>query len=55
MRRKSVIYVALAVGLLGTVAWVIIAVLNENYLEAVAVSSIGPVFAWFALKGMEGS
>jgi len=55
MRRKSVIFAALAIGLLGTVAWVIIAILDERYLEAVAASSIGPVFAWFALKGMEGS
>jgi len=50
-----VIYAGLAIGLLGTLAWVVIAVLNENYLEAVAASSIGPVFAWFALKGVEDS
>ena len=37
------------VGLIGMLFWIIYAVIEGQYLEAVAVSSIGSVLAWFAL------
>lgn len=43
------------VGLIGMLAWIVYALTQGQYLEAVAVSCIGPVLAWFALGAGKAS
>jgi hypothetical protein len=37
------------VGVLVIIGLVVVTVINGQYLEAIAISSVGSVFAWFAL------
>lgn len=42
-------HILASVVLVGVLAWIAYSVVQGKYLEAVAISCIGPVLAWFAL------
>lgn len=49
MSRAKIWRVIVGLGVVVILGLVAVSVMNGRYLEAVAISSIGSVFAWFAL------
>lgn len=49
MTKLKVLRVFVAIGVAVIVGLVAISLINGRYLEAIAISSIGSIFAWFAL------
>jgi hypothetical protein len=48
MTRAKIWRGIVSAGVLVIIGLVVVAVINGRYLEAIAISSIGSVFAWFA-------
>ena len=49
MTKNRILTIGVFIGLLMTLGWIIYAITQAQYIEAVAASCIGPVLAWFAL------
>jgi hypothetical protein len=49
------LHIFVFVVLAGMVSWIVYAVVEGKYLEAVAISCIGPVLLWFMLGAGRGS
>ena len=49
MKRAKIWQVIVAICFLVILSLVAVTIINGQYLQAVAVSSVGSVFAWFAL------
>ena len=49
MKRAKIWQVIVAICFLVILGLVAVTIINGQYLQAVAVSSVGSVFAWFAL------
>jgi len=49
MTKNRLIFIVVILGLTTTLGMVVVAIVYERYLEAVAVSCIVPVLTWFAV------
>jgi hypothetical protein len=49
MKRAKIWQVIVAICFLVILGLVAVTIINGQYLQAVAVSSVGSIFAWFAL------